>query len=113
MSEASVRSWKKIGLFFALTMLFSGLFDAFILHAGRMDAGNLLYITGGMWSPALATFATKAVFRESIGNLAWRWPTRGYAWLGYFIPLAYALPVYLVVWCTGLGGFGSADFVRQ
>jgi hypothetical protein len=34
----------------ALTMLFSGVSDAFVLHAGRMEAGNLLYVTGSMWS---------------------------------------------------------------
>ena len=32
--------------------------------------GDVLYVTGGMWSPALATFATKAIFRESIRDLA-------------------------------------------
>jgi len=41
------RFWKKIALFYGLTMLFSGVFDAFILFAGKMDAGNLLYIGVG------------------------------------------------------------------
>ena len=113
MQQTRARAWKKIGFFFALTMLFSGVFDAFILHAGRMDAGNLLYVTGAMWSPALAALATKTIFRESIRDLPWRWGRARYAWLGYLIPLAYALPVYLFVWCAGLGGLAPADFVRQ
>ena len=54
MNEAQGRVWKKIAVFYTLTMLFSGVFDAFVLHAGRMDAGNFLYVTGAMWSPALA-----------------------------------------------------------
>ena len=37
-------------------------FDVLVLHAGKMDAGNLLYVTGSMWSPALAAFATKDTF---------------------------------------------------
>lgn len=94
-------------------MLCSGVFDAFILHAGRMDAGNLLYVTGAMWSPALAVCLTKAIFRESLRDLPWRWGGAHYAWLGYLIPLAYALPVYLFVWGTVWGGFAPADFVRQ
>ena len=113
MNDSKERIWKKIALFYALTMLFSGVFDAFILFAGKMDAGNILYVTGGMWSPALATFATKAIFRESIRDLPWKWGGARYAWLGYFIPIAYALPVYLVVWFSGLGAFADTDFVKR
>ena len=113
MNDSKERIWKKIALFYALTMLFSGVFDAFILFAGKMDAGNILYVTGGMWSPALATFATKAIFRESIRDLPWKWGGARYAWLGYLIPIAYALPVYLVVWLSGLGAFADTDFVKR
>ena len=69
--EPSARVWKKIGCFYALTMLFSGAFDAFVLQAGKMDAGNMLYVTGAMWSPALAAFATKKLFGESIRDMPW------------------------------------------
>ncbi len=113
MSESRARVWKKIGLFYALTLLFTGAFDAFVLHAGKMDAGNLLFVTGAMWSPALATLATKAIFRESIRDLRWGLGRAKYVWLGYLIPIAYALPVYLVVWVTGLGGFAGPDFVKR
>ena len=47
MNDSKERIWKKIALFYALTMLFSGVFDAFILFAGKMDAGNLLDIGVG------------------------------------------------------------------
>lgn len=112
MAESRARIWKKIACFYALTMLLSGLFDVFVLHAGKMDAGNLLYVTGAMWSPALAAFATKRIFHESIRDLPWRWGSAKYAWLGYLIPIAYALPVYLLVWLVGWGGFAGAEFVR-
>lgn len=113
MEESRARTWRKIGLFYALTLCFSGVFDAFVLRAGKMDAGNLLYVTGSMWSPALAAFATKATFGERIRDLPWKWGPVRYPWLGYLIPLAYALPVYLVVWLGGLGGFADADFVKR
>jgi hypothetical protein len=73
MEESKARVWKKIALFYALTLFFSGVFDAFVLHAGKMDAGSLLYVTGSMWSPALAAFATKAIFGERICDLPWKW----------------------------------------
>jgi membrane protease YdiL (CAAX protease family) len=111
-NEPKERVWKKIAVFYTLTMLFSGLFDAFILFAGRMEAGNLIYVTGGMWSPALATFATKAIFHESVRSLPWNWGRARYAWLGYLIPIAYTLPVYLVVWLIGLGAFNVSSIKR-
>jgi len=105
MNNSKARSWKKIGCFYALTMFFSGVFDAFVLHAGKMDAGNLLYVTGAMWSPALAAFVTKRFFGESMRELPWRWGNARYAWLGYLIPIFYTVPVYVIVWLSGLGAF--------
>ncbi len=74
-----------------------------------MDAGNLLYVTGAMWGPAFAAFATKRIFHENIRDLPWGLGRSGrYLWSAYFIPIAYAFPVYLFVWVTGLGGFPDA-----
>jgi membrane protease YdiL (CAAX protease family) len=112
-NEPKARVWKKIGLYYALTLIFSGVFNCLILHAGKMDAGNLLYVTGAMWSPALAVFTTKAIFRERIRDLPWNWGSARFAWAAYLIPLAYTLPVYLVVWVTGLGGFPNVDLVQR
>ena len=78
-----------------------------------MDAGNLLYVTGAMWSPGLAALATKRLFGEPISELPWKWGGARYAWLAYFIPLVYALPVYLVAWLTPLGGFLEPDFAAH
>ena len=99
MGEPKAKIWKKIAVFYALTLAFSGVFNALVLHAGKLDAGNLLYVTGSMWSPALAALATKTMFGESIRELPWRFGSSRYAWLGYLIPIAYALPVYLAVRC--------------
>ena len=112
-NEPRARVWKKVGCFYALTMLFSSVFNTFVLHAGRMDAGNMLYVTGAMWSPALAAFATKALFGESIRDMPWRLGRTKYVWLGYLIPIAYAVPVYLVVWLCGLGGLADATFIKN
>src|SRR5438552_8094651 len=113
MDEPKNRTWKKITVFYVLTLVFSGVFNALVLHAAKLDAGNLLYVTGSMWSPALAALATKTMFGESIRELPWRFGSSRYAWLGYLIPIAYALPVYLVVWLSGLGAFADLDFVRK
>src|SRR6516164_1056605 len=108
MNESKSRIWRKIGCFYALTILLSFAFGAFILHAGKLEAGNLLYVTGVMWSPGLAAFATKRIFGENLRDLPWRWGAARYAWLAYLVPIGYALPVYLVVWLTGLGAFDTS-----
>ena len=106
MNEATTAStWKKIVCFYILTILFSGIFGGFIMFAGKLNIGDMLFVTGAMWSPALAVFATKRIFGESIRDLAWRFGENRFVRLGYLIPLLYALPVYVVVWVTGLGAF--------
>ena len=113
MTQASARTWKKIAVFYGLTLLFSNVFNCFELHAGKMDAGNLLFVTGAMWSPGLAALLTKRLFGEPISELPWKWGGARYAWLAYLIPVAYALPVYLVAWLTPLGGFLEPDFLTR
>ena len=105
MNEAKGRIWRKVACFYGLTLLFSNVFNAFVLLAGKMDSGNMLYVTGAMWSPGLAALATKWIFGESARDLPWRWGNSSNAWLGYLIPIAYSLPVYLIAWLTGLGAF--------
>ena len=113
MTQASARTWKKIAVFYGLTLVFSNVFNGFELHAGKMDAGNLLFVTGTMWSPGLAALLTKRLFGEPISELPWKWGGARYAWLAYLIPVAYALPVYLVAWLTPLGGFLERDFLTR
>ena len=113
MTEPAARVWKKIAVFYGFTLLFSNIFNAFELYAGKMDAAGLLYVTGAMWSPAVAALLTKRLFGESMADLPWKWGGARCAWLAYLIPIAYALPVYLVAWLTPLGGFLEPDFLRR
>jgi CAAX protease family protein len=112
-TESTARVWKKIATFYGFTLLFSNVFNAFEIFAGGLNAGGLLYVTGAMWSPGLAALLTKRLFGEPIAELPWKWGGARYAWLAYLIPLAYALPVYLVTWLTPLGGFLEPDFLSR
>lgn len=113
MTRPALRVWKKIAVFYGLTLLFSNVFNFFELNAGKMDAGNLLFVTGAMWSPGLAALLTKRLFGEPISELPWKWSGARYAWLAYLIPIAYALPVYLVTWLSPMGGFLQPDFLTR
>ncbi len=109
MNDSRGRVWKKIAFFYILTMLLSALFNAL----DRRAPGNITLATGAMWCPAFAALATRWLFRESPRDLGWSWGTGHYQGWAYLIPLLYTLPVYLVVWLTGLGAFYNVDFVQK
>jgi len=67
----------------------------------------------GVYVPALAAFITRWLFHESPRDLGLSWGTGHYQAWAYLIPVLYALPVYLLVWVTGLGGFYNVDFVGK
>ncbi len=109
MKESAARVWKKIAVFYLLTLALTHVFDL----AEIRGAENILYTTGAMWCPALAAFATKRLFGESVRELGWQWGSGRYQLWAYLLPIAYALPVYLSVWLTGLGGFYDTEFVKK
>jgi membrane protease YdiL (CAAX protease family) len=109
MTEAKSRTWKKIIFFYVLTLLLSSVFQML----DRRASGNITLVTGIMWCPALAAFATKITFGESLRDLGWSWGTGRYQCWAYVIPLLYTLPVYLLVWLTGLGGFYDVAFMEK
>jgi membrane protease YdiL (CAAX protease family) len=100
-------------VFLLLMLALSGIFYTLALAAGSMTAGRSLYVIGLMWCPGLAALATKAIYRESVGNLGWGWRSSRYVAYGYLLPVAYAVPVYLLVWASGLGGFPNPAFVEE
>jgi uncharacterized protein len=111
MSEnTSVRS---IGIFLILTVILSSVFWTLIIISGHMRSDNMLYIVGVMWCPGIAALITCRLQRKPIAKLGWRWGEWRWIWLAYFVPLGYAIVAYLVVWNTGLGGFGNARWIAS
>jgi uncharacterized protein len=98
-------------LFFVL--LFSSVFYFLIIDAKQLGAGGGLYVTGIMWCPALAAFATMKLNGRNLADLGWKWPARKYALASWYIPLAYAAVAYVIVWISGLGGFPNRQFMES
>ena len=46
-------------------------------------------------------------------HLIWNWGPWKYIVISYLLPIGYALPVYVVVWLTGLGGFYDTEFLAR
>jgi len=99
--ETKARVWLKILVYYLLAHLGTGVFTLLERHAPP----NLTLTTGAMWSPAVAAMLTTWLFGGRVRDFAWGWGTGRYQALAYLIPFLYAVPVYLLVWVTGLGGF--------
>jgi membrane protease YdiL (CAAX protease family) len=108
MNQSKSRTWKKIGVFYALTLLLTTPYW-YLVSSGD----SLTLLTGLMWSPALAAILTKWIFAESVRELGWRWAGDRYLRLAYLIPLLYLLPVYSAVWISGLGGLNATTYVQS
>lgn len=113
MAPAQLRSWKKIAAFYGLTLLLSSVFYTLVLKTGKLRGAEMLYVTGLMWCPALAGLITQRAFGDSIGAFGWAWGQNRFHFRAYLLPIAYALPVYLLVWGFGFGGFDLAGFAAQ
>src|SRR3984885_14010156 len=101
---------KQILSYLLLVFAFSSLPYYFMIHTGRIGAGNGMVVSLVMWCPAFAAFATCALFRIDLATLGWNWrPARYVAW-AYVIPILYALPVYIAAWIAIRGSFAFAAF---
>ncbi|HEY2067161.1 MAG TPA: CPBP family intramembrane glutamic endopeptidase [Gemmatimonadaceae bacterium] len=112
MTDTSPRPYRPVATFLLLTFALSAIFYALIIHAGRLAAGNGIYVTGLMWCPGLAALLTCRVLGRPISTLGWRWDWRYQRW-AFLIPIAYAGAAYVAVWISGLGGFPNRAFLAQ
>lgn len=99
-------------MYVLFVFLFSSVFYFLMLRARALGGGGGLYVTGIMWCPALAAFATLWLNGRKAAELGWKWPSRKYAAMSWYIPLLYAGIAYAIVWIGGLGGFPNHQFMQ-
>ena len=102
----------QVVMYVVFVFLFSSVFYFLMLHAHTLAGGGGLYVTGIMWCPALAAFATLTLNGRSFSDLGWKWPARKYAAMSWYVPLVYAGIAYVIVWSLGLGGFPNHEFMQ-
>ena len=101
---------KQIVTFLCLVFLFSSLPYFLMIHSHHIGAGNGLVVRLVMWCPAAAAFATCALFHIDTRTLGWNWRPLRFEALAYFLPLLYAIPVYVVTWIAVHGSFALKVF---
>ena len=99
---------RAILLFLLLLCAFSSIFYTFVWFAP--DAGKrwLSYSGAFMWCPGFAALLTQFALHRTLRGLGWGLGKVRYYLLAYGFPLAFCIPVYLLVWLFGLGSFDRA-----
>jgi len=112
-TSESRSSSPQVIIYLLFTFAFSAVFYFLILRAHKLGAAGGLYVFGIMWCPALAAAATLKLNGRNLRELGWKWPQAKYASMSWFIPLLYVTIAYVVVWCSGLGGFPNQQFMEH
>jgi membrane protease YdiL (CAAX protease family) len=66
-----------------------------------------------MWCPGVAAILTRLITQRNVRGQGWKPRTLKLLGLAYILPVLYALPVYLLAWGIGLGGFDPSKWAAQ
>lgn len=99
-------------VFLALTLGLSCIFYVPLVSLQPSPA-FMPYVTGLMWSPAIAALLTVRLRRLDLASLGWGWGEHRWNLTAYLVPLGYAGLAYAAVWILGLGGFADAENIKQ
>jgi CAAX protease family protein len=99
----------RVFTYLVLAFAFSSVFYVLCIRRGM----KATYIYGLMWCPALAGLLTSWLTKRSFREFGWRLGKPRYLLAGWWIPMAYSWPAYLVVWASGLGGFPKEQAVEK
>jgi membrane protease YdiL (CAAX protease family) len=106
-------SSQKIITFLILTFGITALFDVPSIFLKLSGEARNLFGTASMWSPAIAAFLTKWIYKESIADFGLKWPKTKYVLLAIAIPVLYSLAAYLIIWNVGWGNFYNQEYVQN
>ena len=95
----------RLGIFLALVVVLSAIFWWRIIDAGTLAANGGLNVLALMWCPGLAALLTRLACQRNLRGQGWGLGRLHALAIAYVLPIGYALPVYGLVWLTGLGGF--------
>jgi len=95
--------------FLGLLVVLSAVAYYFVIEHGlrRYYMGMLI------WSPGLAALLTCKLRNISFKTIGWSWASTRWSATSYFIPVAYGLTAYGIVWISGLGGLIDPRFIKE
>jgi uncharacterized protein len=103
----------RIAIYLVLVLALSSIFYALIIACGHLMAAHGRYVVGLMWCPAVAALLTCRLTGKPYAELGFGWPRTRWIVMAWLLPVAYAGGAYIIVWLTGLGGFGNPSFIAS
>lgn len=103
---------RQIIVFVLITLGLSAIPETILLAGRGMATGEGFAVYAVMWCPALAALITCRIFKIDMASLGWNWRPVKYEWLGWGLPILYALPVYGFAWLYFDGAFTYDAFAK-
>jgi uncharacterized protein len=102
-SPARLQARRGLGIYFAIVLVLSAVFQAIIV-----STGNFSWVWALMWTPAVASVVARLVLREGFADVSFRFGgsrTWKYIGLALAFPTVIGLVAYGLAWTTGLVRF--------
>jgi uncharacterized protein len=101
-----------LAVYFGVLVAGTAVLEGLLLRAGDSIGKHPALVLALMWTPALASFVARAVRREGVRDVSFRFGGRSgarMALVGWLFPLAVGAVAYGVAWSTGLATYRSAS----
>jgi uncharacterized protein len=100
-SPARLQARRGLGIYFAIVLVLSAVFQAIIV-----STGNFSWVWALMWTPAVASVVARLVLREGFADVSFRFGgSRTWKYIGLAFPTVIGLVAYGLAWTTGLVRF--------
>lgn len=104
-------AWRKIIAYCVLTAVLSVPGYYLGIHKSGLTPRQASAVL--MWGgPALSAIIVRLITERSLKGIGFGWPGSKWLLIAFALPFAYALPVYLAAWGSGLGAFAPANWVK-
>ncbi|WP_406682794.1 CPBP family intramembrane metalloprotease [Seonamhaeicola sp. MEBiC1930] len=100
-------TWKTIFLFITIVTVITSPFHYAIVNLYP----SRIYVGAIMWCPAIAAFITLKIKGRKISSINWNWGSWKYIRLSYFIPAAYTIVTYVLIWTFGFGSIANSETI--
>jgi len=101
---------RRVAVYLVLLAIATALATLLAAQLGDASPVSALLV---MTSRALAALLASLLTRRSLKEIGWRVTPLKWLGAGWILPILYAVPAYVVLWLTGLGGVPNPTFLER
>jgi membrane protease YdiL (CAAX protease family) len=100
-----------IWMFLLLVTIFAGLSYLVAFKMGDKNRAGGIFLV--QFSPMLAAFITRLIYRQNLRGFGWGWGKTRYQLAAYITPFGLALVSFSLIWVLGFGGLSTGPMVAE